>query len=558
MVEKAGFSLKQRNPDVLTSIANLSNDEVFTPPSFANQMLDTIEEAWAKNNDGANIWADKKVTFLDPFTKSGVFLREITSRLSKGLAKRIPDDQERVNHILTKQVFGVAITELTALLARRSIYCSKHANGKHSICTEFDTPHGNIWFERTEHTWVGGKEKIISVDDNGKEVEKTTDGTCKFCGAKQREYERGPEAESHAYSLIHNEDPKSWVKSTFGEDMQFDVIVGNPPYQLDDGGFGASASPIYQKFVEQAIKLEPRLLAMVIPSRWFGGGKGLDEFRAKMLEDRRISNLVDFPNASDAFPGVDISGGVCYFLWQRDGDSDCEVSSYREGRIEDKQVRPLLEPGLRTFLRYSESVSIVRKIRKAEHNSSRNSEEPYPSVYDIARPSKPFGLRTFVKGHPEKKPSDLVLYKFGDIAFVELDLITAGLDIIEKYKVITSRVAFDHGGNPGKDGTRKVFSTIRVIPPGSVCTETYVVVGAFDSESEAENLAEYMRTKFFRFLVALLMVSHDIPRTRYKLVPLQDFSRAWTDSKLYEKYNLTQEEIDFIGSMIRPMELEDA
>ena len=233
MVEKAAFSLKQRNPDVLTSIANLSNDEVFTPPSFANQMLDTIEAAWAKNNKGAIIWEDKGVTFLDPFTKSGVFLREITSRLTKGLEKQIPDAQERVNHILTKQVFGVAITELTALLARRSVYCSKHANGKHSICSDFNTPQGNIWFERTEHTWFGGKKKVITVDDNGNEVEITTDGTCKFCGAKQKEYERGLEDESHAYSLIHTQDPKTWVNETFGVDMHFDVIVGNPPYQLD-------------------------------------------------------------------------------------------------------------------------------------------------------------------------------------------------------------------------------------------------------------------------------------------------------------------------------------
>lgn len=191
MTEQAGFSLKNRNPDVLTSIANLSNDEVFTPPAFANQMLDTVEEAWAKDNNGSNIWEDKTVTFLDPFTKSGVFLREITRRLSKGLEKQIPDTQERVNHILTKQVFGVAITQLTSLLARRSVYCSKYANGKHSICTEFDTAEGNIWFERTEHSWSGGKEKVITVDADGNEVEKVVDGACKYCGAKQKEYERG-------------------------------------------------------------------------------------------------------------------------------------------------------------------------------------------------------------------------------------------------------------------------------------------------------------------------------------------------------------------------------
>ncbi len=168
---QASFSLRGRNPDVLTCIANLSNDEVFTPPEFANRMLDTLAEAWAASHDGANVWADKTVKFLDPCTKSGVFLREITSRLVKGLADEMPDLQARVDHILTKQVFGIGITHLTSLLARRSVYCSKHANGLHSIAKSFTIDAGNIWFERTEHMWADGK--------------------CAYCGASQKALDRG-------------------------------------------------------------------------------------------------------------------------------------------------------------------------------------------------------------------------------------------------------------------------------------------------------------------------------------------------------------------------------
>jgi site-specific DNA-methyltransferase (adenine-specific) len=557
MAEKAAFALRERNPDVLTSIANLSNDEVFTPPAFANQMLDTVGEAWAASHKGESIWADKTVTFLDPFTKSGVFLREIVRRLTEGLEREIPDVQERVNHILTKQVFGVAITELTSLLARRSVYCSKKANGKHSIATAFSTPEGNIWFERTEHTWVGGKERVLTVDGDGNEIETTVDGACKFCSAKQKEYARGLDSESHAYSLIHTDDPKQWVKNTFGEDMQFDVIIGNPPYQLDDGGFGASAAPIYQKFVLQAKALEPRLLTMVIPSRWFGGGKGLDGFRKEMLADEQISKIVDFPIASDAFPGVDISGGVCFFLWERGTAQDCEVATWVAGGEISRVTRPLKIPGLDIFVRANEGVAIIEKVARLETGLDTGAALPAErSMATVVSSSKPFGLRTYIKGHQPAKNGDLMLYKFGDPSYIGLEEVPVGHHLIDKYKVLTSYVAFDHGGNPGKDGKRKVFSKIQIAPPGSVCTETYLVIGSFPSEEEANNLVSYMKTRFFRFLVSLTMFSHHITKSGYVFVPRQDFSKNWTDEVLYAKYKLTDEEIGFIESMIRPMELD--
>jgi site-specific DNA-methyltransferase (adenine-specific) len=329
MTDQAAFALRNRNPDVLTCIANLSNDEVFTPPGLASLMLDLVAGAWAEANAGANIWADKSVTFLDPFTKSGVYLREITSRLVEGLRDEIPDLHERVDHILTKQVFGIGTTHLTALIARRSVYCSKFANGKHSVAASFTTDSGNIWFEPMNHTWVGATEYVETADDNGNPVSIGTNGRCSYCGASQKALDRGEGLETHAYAFIHTDDIRARIAEIFGGDMQFDVIVGNPPFQLGDGGGGggASATPIYNLFVEQVLSLEPRHAVMITPSRWFSGGKGLDDFRDRMLRDRHFEKLVDYPQLYDVFPGVKIRGGVSYWLWSRDYEGDCEVTT---------------------------------------------------------------------------------------------------------------------------------------------------------------------------------------------------------------------------------------
>jgi site-specific DNA-methyltransferase (adenine-specific) len=518
MTPQAPFTLRGRNPDVLTCIANLSNDEVFTPPELANRMLDMLTDAWAANYGGANLWADPTVRFLDPCTKSGVFLREITRRLVEGLKEEIPDLQERVNQILTRQVFGIGITRLTAMLARRSVYCSRHANGPHSICKAFTTESGNIWFERVEHTWKNGR--------------------CIYCGASQGTLDRGEERETHAYAFVHADDIRARINEIFGGDMQFDVIIGNPPYQLDDGGFGRSASPIYQHFVEQAKKLDPRYLVMIIPSRWMGGGKGLSEFRATMLKDRRIRKLVDYENAQDAFPGVDLAGGVCYFLWDRDCPGLCEVTNISGGESVTT-VRQLDE--FSTFIRNSAAISIIRKVMA--------TKEPRMSEQVSSR--KPFGLATDVR--PEKKGDLILRWEKGEGPYPR-EKVTAGHDMIDKWKVITSYVGYDHAGNPGKDGRRRVFSKIDILSPGTICTETYLVVGSYGSKTEAENLVAYMKTRFFRFLVAQFMYSHHLTKSAYELVPILDMNETWTDSKLAARYGLTDDEVKFIESKIRPFD----
>ncbi len=492
------------NPDVLTCLANLSSDEVFTPPQLANEILNMLP---------AKLWQDSTVTFLDPVCKSGVFLREIAKRLDAGLAKKIPDKQQRINHIFTKQVFGLAITELTALMTRRSIYCSKAANSKYSVCNSFGDNQGNIRYQRAEHSW--------------------DDGHCLFCGASQVNYERGEELETHAYQFIHADKPEEIFN------MKFDVIIGNPPYQLSDGGFGRSASPIYQKFVQQAKKLAPRYLTMIIPSRWFAGGKGLDDFRVEMLNDTHIRKIVDFEDANDVFPGVDIAGGICYFLWDRDSAGPCEVINMHNGNS-TIAIRALNE--FKTFIRHSQAVPIIRKVlaRKELRMSGQVSSR------------KPFGLATNIR--PQKSGDIVLRWQNGEGPYKRNE-ITTGTEMIDKWKVITSYVGHDHAGNPGKDGTRRVLSKIDIIPHGTICNETYLVIGSYDDELQAKNLVTYMKTKFFRFLVAQFMYSHHITKDSYSLIPILDMTKNWTDKKLYKRYDLTEDEIIFIESKIRPMEV---
>lgn len=537
-MNQVSFTLRGRNPDVLTCIANLSNDEVFTPPEFANRMLDTLAEAWADSHNGANLWANKTVKFLDPCTKSGVFLREITGRLTKGLADEMPNLEERVNHILIRQVFGIGITNLTSLLARRSVYCSKHANGEHSIAKGFDSEAGNIWFERTEHTWAHGK--------------------CQFCGASQAALDRGEALESHAYAFIHTDDIKTRMTELFGGNMQFDVIIGNPPYQLDDGGFGASAIPIYHKFVDQAKALEPRLLTMVIPSRWLFGGRGLDDFRNVMLNDNRIRKLVDYPDSRQVFPSVDVAGGICYFLWDRDSPGDCHVVEFEHGMESSEATRPLLEVGAEIFIRSNRALPILRKIMMVETGSDSLSLPEGKRFDKQVSSQKPFGLRTFFRGAETKSSKhDVLVLQSGGRAWASRSEVAAGEDLIDKWKVFTSKSSSEHAGQVDKNGQRRVLSLSGVIPPGSVVTETYILLGAYNTEREARNCFSYVVTRFFRFLIATRSSAQDLARSAYQFVPLQDFSKPWTDQKLYAKYSLTDDEVAYIEKLIRPMEVGD-
>jgi len=492
------------SPDILNCLANLSSDEVFTSPELANRMLDLLPQ---------ELFRSSKTRFLDPCSKSGVFLREIAKRLLAGLEEQIPDLQQRINHIMTKQVFGIACTDLTAEMSRRTLYCTKQANGEYSVATCFDDAQGNLRYMRCQHTWENGK--------------------CKHCGANRAQYDRVETIESYAYPFIHKT-----IKEIYHKEMQFDVIIGNPPYQMSDGGNSASAMPIYQLFVEQAKKLNPRYLSMIIPARWFGGGKGLDDFRRETLNDDRYRVIVDYENANECFAGVDIAGGVCFFMWDRDHRGLCNVVTICNGQ-RTETIRKLNEFG--TFIRRAEALHIVQKVLAKKEKL----------MSDIVSSSKPFGLRTYVR--PQEKGDIKLRWQNGEGPYKRSE-ITVGVEMIDKWKVITSYVGYDHAGNPGKDGKRKVFNKIDILPPGTICNETYLVINSFKTKNEAENMVGYMKTMFFRFLVSQLMFSHHITKTAYQFVPLQDFSHPWTDEMLYKKYDLDKDEIAFIESMIRPME----
>ena len=534
MSDQASFALRSRNPDVLTCIANLSNDEVFTPPEFANRMLDTLAETWAANHAGANLWADKKVKFLDPFTKSGVFLREITSRLIKGLEKQIPNLEKRVNHILTQQVFGIGITQITSLLARRSVYCSKHANGQHSIAKGFASDDGNIWFKRIKHKWDGDK--------------------CKYCGAGKSVFDRAAGLESHAYAFIHTDNIKTRLAEIFGGDMQFDVIIGNPPYQLDDGGFGKSAAPIYQLFVAQAKKLEPRYLSLVIPARWFAGGKGLDEFREAMLADNRLRSIDDYLSAADVFPGVGLKGGVCYFLWERDNPGLCRVSTCFKDWPVSTATRQLLEQGADVFIRFNEGLSILKKVVAVETGQSETLLLPESKRFDrLVSSRKPFAFETTFKGKATKRAGDVLIYQNGGTGYVARNSVPSGTVLIDKWKIYVGRAA---PGTGNRDTyPHRILSTPFIGEPGSICSETYLCIGPLDSKSEAESVLSYLTCRLTRLLILLHKPSQDTTRKVYTFVPTQDWTKQWSDADLYAKYGLTVSEIAFIEKIVRPMDL---
>ncbi|PTT67001.1 Eco57I restriction-modification methylase domain-containing protein [Arthrobacter sp. HMWF013] len=557
MTTQTNFSLRGRNPDVLTCIANLSNDEVFTPPEFAKRMVDNLATSWATSNDGEDLWSNPDVVFLDPFTKSGVFLREITSRLVNGLEMKILDLDERVDHILTKQVFGIGVTQLTSLIARRSLYCSKWANGPHSIAKSFDTVQGNVWFERTEHTWVGGTEWVYTADKDGNRIKIFTNGRCDFCGANQKEFDRGEDLESHAYDFIHTEDINARVAELFGEDMQFDVIIGNPPYQLNDGGgSGSSASPIYQKFVDQAKRLEPRMLTMIIPSRWFTGGKNLDDFRESMLSDGHIRRLEDYPISADVFPKNGPKGGVCAFLWDRDNAGDCDVTTHFQGES-STTARGLIEPGADVFIRFNEGLSILRKVAAADGHIPGNLALPEERRFDrLVSVRRPFGFESTFRGRASKSSGDLQILQKGGVGYVARDEVRSGKTLIDAWKVF---VGFAAPGTGNKDTyPHRIISTPFIGEPGTISTETYLSIGPFDTREEAESALSYMACRLTRFLILLHKPSQNTTRQVYTFVPTQDWTRKWTDEELYAKYDLTENEIAFIEKVVRPMDLTDA
>lgn len=490
----------QHVPDILDSLAQLSHDEVPTPPTLANDMLDLLP---------AEVWTDPSLTWLDPCSKSGIFLREIAARLLNGLADWEPNFDKRRDYIFQNMLYGTSITELTGVISRRSLYYSKDAASEHSV-VRLDHSDGNLPFVYAQHQFKNGR--------------------CTACGASE-EIERGDTRENYAYSFIHGAYPTKEMK-----DMKFDVIVGNPPFQLDDGGHGASAAPIYQLFVEQAIDLNPRYVLMITPSRWFAGGKGLDKYRNRILSDRRMQHLVDYPKLYDGFPGVKIRGGVSYFLWNREHNGPCTVQTMWDGKAVSEPVARYLN-AYDVLVRRNEAVSILDKVRTADETT----------LDGRVSSRKPFGYPTNFHGkasaHNMSNP--VKIYGSQRISWVEKSEIPQNADWIDQWKVLMTAVQGTSAAIETKFLSRPILAG-----PGEVCTETYLVAGRFDSEIDARWYSTYLRTRFVRFLVSLRKSTQHATKDVYSFVPDIPFDRKWTDAALYERYGLTHDEVAFIESQV--------
>jgi site-specific DNA-methyltransferase (adenine-specific) len=502
---------------VLEALEGNRDGQIHTPRSIAQDMLDKLPP---------EIWSNPNIRILDPACKSGVFLLEAAKRLNEGL-EHIPgfeDRDARIHHILTKQLFGVATTYKSALVARRTLYGSKIANHPELSCGYFTNPNGNITHPELEHAF-------------------TKKEACDICGMPKEDFAISDEdRESHAYPFIHTGNPKTLFHDDQGETMKFDVIIGNPPYQVNDGGGGkgSSAVPLYHKFVNTAKALHPKYLSFVIPARWFAGGKGLDKFREEMIADRRISKIVDYPNASECFPGVEIKGGVMYFLWDRDHDGDCEWVNVRSGQFSEPALRDLRDAG-DTIVREEIAFGILDKVQTIHTGNWMDSE---------VSARKPFGFDSTKRGKPTKSSVDIKLYQNGGIGYVTRKEILKNSGWVDKWKAIFPKA----GGDGMKTLPNVVTGKPFVAEKGSACTETYLVAGLFDSKAAAERRVAYMKTRFFRFMVSLRKISQNSSQGTYAFVPVMDPKQDWTDEKLYKHFKLTKEEIAHIEATVKEMQ----
>ena len=335
---------------------------------------------------------------------------------------------------------------------------------------------------------------------------------------------------------VYNSIPKNENENI--NNMKFKAIVGNPPYQIMDGGTQTGAVPVYNKFVDAGRQLEPNYLSMIMPAKWYNGGRNLDEFRASMLSDRHIQRLFDYLDSSEIFNTVDVAGGICYFLWNKEYDGLCSVTTHINKMVSTHD-RVLDE--FDTYIRYYEGVSILKKVQ--------NKEKHFMS--ETASSQKPFGLRTYAR------PDDfgeLTLISSGGTGPFKRENVPSGIEWIDKWKLMTSIRTQEHAGQADKDGMKRILSRTEILPPSYICTESYIVINVQNDEKSINNVYSYIKTKFVRFLMSLVTSSQAINKQSFVHVPIQDFSRPWTDEDLYKKYELSDDEIKYIESLIKPME----
>lgn len=523
--------------DILETITNVGNDEVFTPRKTCEMILDSLPE---------EVWHNPNYKWLNPATKNGIFEREIAIRLDRGLRDVIPDEEVRRKHILQKMIYAIGLTKFTSYVARRTLYYCSDANRQ---CDGIQAKDGHYvnGYAIGNGTWFDDKEGNIKTPFAEHVFDKND--RCVYCRLpKTSKYVDSLQREQYAYEFIHHRPDEllTFLQDLFfkgDRNMKFDIIITNPPYQLSTNDNGTQAAPIYQYFVQNSIALNPKYISMIIPSKWFAGGMAtLDSFREQMKTDCRIQQLVDFQNAKECFPTNSIGGGVCYFLWNRDYHGKCEFINVSNGK-RSLSLRSLNE--FPTIVRSNSAVSILRKIISFK-------EETLDS---IASPLSVFGLSSKARGQ-EKVDDDhpIKLYASDGISYIGKQQVLKRYDLVDKYKVMVGILGAEHALEPDSDGKYRIITaSMKVLGPNDVCTHSYFTVGSFDTIEEANSLYKYLCTKFARFLILLAMTSTHLSRNVLVFVPKLDFKKKWTEKMLFEKYQLSCEEVSVIESTIKEM-----
>jgi len=540
------------NFDILETITNVGNDEVFTPRKTCNMMLDSLPE---------EVWHNPNYKWLNPASKNGVFEREIAIRLDEGLKDVIPNDEERRKHILQKMIFSIGQTMFTANVARRTVYYCSQANRK---CDGIKAPDGHYvnGYAIGNGTWFDDEEGNIKTP-NAQHVFYRGEHHCHYCGiSDQSDYLDKNQREKYAYEFIHYDDGngnnaqkfrQALSRRFFGgnSNMKFDIIIGNPPYQLSDGGAFASATPIYQLFVERAKELNPKYLCMIVPSRWMTGGKGLDDFRKEMIADRHIRKLEDFEDGKECFPSNEIKGGVCFFLWSRDEEGKCEITSHKQKEGIHKSVRYLQEDGADVFIRDERLVAIFKKVMSAKitpFSKIVSPRKPYGLSGDFFKDPSKYGLPPIsskeIKGGFTIYGLDEHLKRV--TRYIPRDYPIPKKELLSGYKLFVPR-------NQGNGTFGETFSEPILGCPDELCTETFVVFGPFSTEEEAKNCDAYFRTKFFRALLGIRKLDQNASQSVYEYVPLLDFHKTWTDDELFKRFGFSNDDISFIKNNVQEM-----
>lgn len=557
--------------DILETITNVGNDEVFTPRKTCDMMLDSLPE---------EVWHNPLYRWLNPATKNGIFEREIALRLDKGLENVIPNKEERRKHILQNMIFSIGQTKFTSNVARRTLYYCSQANRK---CDGLKAPDGHYvngysigngaWFDDEEGNIKTPCTDHEYIDANGKKMPSTCNGDdrkkykCKYCGiAGDSKYNDANQREKYAYELVHINHlvlPRYMQDKFFGGDrkMKFDIIIGNPPYQLSLGNSGGNSSKskaIYHLFISQAIALSPKYLCMIVPSRWMTKTtEGIpDEWVDGILKDKRFVLLHDYVDEHECFPNNNIEGGVCYFLWDRDSkEYNCKYVIHNQDKTTQVRTGKLDNLNCGIVIRDTECQKIIKKVQDVDgqyYLDEKNNFSSMVSPKDFFTNKETLtsswtGYKTEQKGEYNIKyylNKNIHKIPFG---FVKLDDVSKNHASIPLYKVYIPAALGDN---------YQVLGRPFVGESNSVCSQTYLVIG-YDPEKhnftkeQCKNICSYITTKFFRYLVAIKKKTQNGPRGVYQFVPLQDFNESWSDEKLYKKYNLTSDEIALIEKTIK-------